>query len=292
MRHASRELDQTLNTTQTLGQSENFGCGAETLGSRLATLDAERKHTATKTVSVLLESDLALRVRVQTRVVDSAYIRRCSQSFGDHLAVTASLTSTEMQSLDTTVCEPAVECSGHGTNGVLKEAKALLEVVAVEGSNTHEDITVAVDVLGNTVHNDICAVLERVLDVRAHESVVDNDKNPVLVGNSSNGRDVDQRKGRVRWCLDPNKLSFRLDQSLNIQFDARGECDMDTVGFSDLGEVTVSTTIDIRNTDDVRSSSKRLEDDGCGCRSRAESQSVLCLLESCNAVLEVVTVRV
>lgn len=67
---------------------------------------------------------------------------------------------------------------------------------------------------------------------------------------------------------------------------------MDTVGLSDLGEVSVGATVNIRNTDNVRASSKRLEDDGCGCRSRAESQSVLGLLESCNAVLEVVTVGV
>lgn len=271
MRHASRELNQTLDTTQTLSQSEDLGCCAETLGSGLATLDAERKHTTTKTVSVLLESDLALRMGVQARVVDSTHVRRCSQCFGDHLAVAACLASTEVKGLDTTVCEPAVKCSGNSTNGVLKEAKALLEVVAVEGCNAHKNIAVPINVLGNTVHHDICAVLKRVLDVRAHEGVVDNNENTVLVGNSGNGRNVNQRKSGVRWCLDPNKLGLGLDQSLNIQLDTRGECDMDTVGLGDLGEVTVSTTVDIRNTDYVRASSKRLENDGCGCRSRAES---------------------
>jgi hypothetical protein len=67
---------------------------------------------------------------------------------------------------------------------------------------------------------------------------------------------------------------------------------MDTVSLSDLGEVTVSSTVHVRNTDDVRASSQRLEDDGCGGRTRAESQSVLCLFQCCDAVLEVVTVGV
>jgi hypothetical protein len=67
---------------------------------------------------------------------------------------------------------------------------------------------------------------------------------------------------------------------------------MDTVSLSDLGEVTVGSTVHIRYTDDVRASSQRLKDDGCGSGTGAESQSVLCLLQCCNAVLEVVTVRV
>jgi hypothetical protein len=92
-----------------------------------------------------------------------------------------------MQGLDTTVSEPAVKGTRDGTDGVLKEAEALLEVVAVEGCDTHENIAVTVDVLGDTVDNDICAVLKRVLDVRAHESVVNNHENAVLVGNFGHG---------------------------------------------------------------------------------------------------------
>jgi hypothetical protein len=67
---------------------------------------------------------------------------------------------------------------------------------------------------------------------------------------------------------------------------------MDTVSLGDLGEVTVGSTVHVRYTDDVRASSQRLEDDGCGGGTRAESQGVLCLLQCCNAVLEVVTVGV
>jgi len=67
---------------------------------------------------------------------------------------------------------------------------------------------------------------------------------------------------------------------------------MDTVSLSYLGEVTVSSAVHVRYTDNVRASSQRLEDDGCGGRARAECQSVLCLLQRSDAVLEVVTVGV
>jgi hypothetical protein len=53
---------------------------------------------------------------------------------------------------------------------------------------------------------------------------------------------------------------------------------MDTVSLSDLGEVTVGSAVNVGYTDDVRASSQRLEDDGGGSGTRAESQSVLCLL--------------
>jgi hypothetical protein len=92
-----------------------------------------------------------------------------------------------MQGLDTTVSEPAVKGTRDGTDGVLKESEALLEVIAVEGCDTHENIAVAVDVLGDTVYDDICAVLEGVLNVRTHESVVNNHEDAVLVGNFSYG---------------------------------------------------------------------------------------------------------
>jgi hypothetical protein len=67
---------------------------------------------------------------------------------------------------------------------------------------------------------------------------------------------------------------------------------MDTVSLGYLGEVTVGSAVDVRYTDDVRAGGQRLEDDGCGGGTRAESQSVLCLFQCCDAVFEVVTVRV
>lgn len=67
---------------------------------------------------------------------------------------------------------------------------------------------------------------------------------------------------------------------------------MDTVSLGYLGEITVGSTVHVGYTDDVRASSQRLEDDSCGSGTGAECQSVLCLLQCCDAVLEVVTVGV
>lgn len=62
----------------------------------------------------------------------------------------------------------------------------------------------AVDVFGDRVHDDIRTVVERVLNIRAEEGVIDNNHDAVLVGNAGYFSDIDEAEGRVRWTLDPD----------------------------------------------------------------------------------------
>jgi hypothetical protein len=104
---------------------------------------------------------------------------------------------------------------------------------------------VSINVFGHGVNNKIGTVVQWVLDVGAHESVIDNNLNAVLVGNVGNSPDIHQAESRVGGGLDPDELGLRADQLLHIQLDRGGEGDMDTVRRSNLGEVSVGTAVNI-----------------------------------------------
>ena len=290
--HAAGNLNKTLNTTQTLGEGEDLGHLAEALSSSMATLDAEREHTAAKSVAVLLLGDMSVGVRIKAGVVDSNDQRRSLESSSDSVGVAASLASSQVQGLETTMGEPGVESGGNSTNGVLEEAQTSLELVAIESSNTHNYITVAIDVLGDTVDDDIGTEVERVLDVGREESVVDNDENAVLVGLGNDSSDIDEAQCRVAGGLDPDQASIGGDVFGDINLDLWCESDLDAVGLCDLGEVTVGTAVDIGDGDDMAAGSQTLENGGGGGGTGGEGESVLGVLKSSDSGLEVGTVRV
>jgi hypothetical protein len=59
---------------------------------------------------MLLLGDMSVRVRVKTGVVDGNDQRRSLESSGYSVSVAAGLTSSQMQSLQTTVSKPGVKC--------------------------------------------------------------------------------------------------------------------------------------------------------------------------------------
>jgi hypothetical protein len=148
---------------------------------------------------------------------------------------------------------------------------------------------VAVDVLGHGVDDDIGAVVERVLDVGAHEGVVDDNENAMAVGDLGNGLDIDQAEGGVGGGLDPDELGLRTDEVLDVKLNGRREGHLNAVGGGDLGEVAVGTTVDIGDRDNVGSRGQGLQDNGSGGRARRESKGILGVLESGNRLLKVVT---
>lgn len=118
-----------------------------------------------------------------------------------------------------------------------------------------------VDILSDGVNNNVGTVVERVLNVGAHESVVDNDQDAMTVGDISNSLNIDQAEGRVGRSFDPDELSLiRTDQILDVKLNGRRESHIDAVSGGNLGEVSVSTTVDIGHRDDVRPRSQRLQD--------------------------------
>lgn len=290
--HGAGDLAERLDTTEGLGKSEDLGVLAELLSSGVTALDTEAQHATTHAVAVLLESNGTVGVGVKTGVVDRDDEGRSLEGVGDGGRVGGGLASTEVKGFSSTVGEPRVEGRGNGTDGVLEEGETGVELVAVEGGNTHDNVGVAVDVLSHTMNNDIGTMVERVLDVGAQEGVVDNDQDATLMGGSSNGADIHKAEGRVAGGLDPHELGGIGDVLADVNLDLRGEGDLDTVGLGDLGEVSVGAAVDVGDGDDVGTSGERLEDVGGGGRTRRVGESVLGVLESSNHLLEVSAVGV
>lgn len=97
-----------------------------------------------------------------------------------------------MKGLETAVGKPAVEGAGDASDRILQELEASEEGFAVGDGNTHDNVRVTTQVLGNRVNDDIGTELERLLVERAHEGVVDdeNDFRVDLFGNPGHGLDV------------------------------------------------------------------------------------------------------
>jgi len=151
---------------------------------------------------------------------------------------------------------------------------------------------VTVDILGDTVDNDVGTEIERVLDVRGEESVVNNDEDTVLVGLRNNSSDIDKAQGRVARTLDPDQTGIGGNVLADIDLDLWCEGHLDAVGLCDLSEVSVGTSVDIGDGDDMAAGSETLEDSGGGGGTGGESEGVLGVLESSNSGLEVGTVGI
>lgn len=290
--HGGWDLAEGLNASKGLSENEEVGGLAEALGSLGSALDAEREHATAHAVAVLLERNVAVWVRLEAWVVDRDDVWRGLEGGGNGGGVGGCLSRAEVEGLETAVGEPAVEGRWDSTNGVLEEREAGLHGVRVEGGNTHDDVGVAVDVLGDGVDDNVGTVVEWVLDVWGEEGVVDNDHDAVLVCLLGNGTDVDETESWVGWSLDPDKLGVLGDVLRDINLDLWGEGDVDTVGLGDLGEVSVGSAVDIGDGDDVGASSQRLEDHSGGGRAGGECESILGVLKSCDGLLKVVTVWV
>lgn len=170
-----------------------------------------------------------------------------------------------MQRLKTTMGKPAVEGTGDTADGVLQERKTLVQRVRVESAGTHQHVRMAVDVLGHTVHNDVGAVIQGVLDVGREEGIVYNNHDSVPVRNRSNSTDIDQAQRGVTGRLNPDQFCLvGADQIFDIQLNRGRECDVDAVRGGDLGEVAMSSAIDVRHRDDMRAGGKGLQDDSGG----------------------------
>lgn len=129
-----------------------------------------------------------------------------------------------------------------------------------------ETYGVPVDVLRHGVDDNICAVIQRVLNVRAEERVVNHHHNPMLMCYRSDFADVDQRQCRIAGTFDPYQLRFvRPYQLCNVDFDTRGECDLNPMCGSDLCKVPVCPAVYIGDRNNVRTSGKRLKDSGSRC---------------------------
>ena len=124
---------------------------------------------------------------------------------GDRAGVVAMTVHAHRQGLEPSQHEPAVERARHRARGVLYERELLGELVIATSNEPTDDVGVAAEILRRGVHDDVGAELQRLLQVRRGERVVDNDLRAPRVGQLDDRRDVDDREHRIRRRLDPHQ---------------------------------------------------------------------------------------
>lgn len=104
----------------------------------------------------------------------------------------------------------------------------------------------SVDVLGYRMHDNISAMIQRVLNIRTQKCVVHDNLDPMPVRNGCHLANVHQSQGGVRGTLNPNELGvIGTNESLDIDFNCRCEGDVDPVRGRHFSEVAVCPAVDI-----------------------------------------------
>ena len=127
--------------------------------------------------------------------------------------------------------------------------------MVVDGVGTHR---MTVDVLSYTVHHNIRSKIQRILDIRTEERIVNHNHDSMLMGDRSHIADINQPQSWVTWTFDPNELgldpsvSVITDHPLDVDFEGRRESHFDAMSGGHLGEVAMRATVDVRDGNYMR----------------------------------------
>jgi len=78
----------------------------------------------------------------------------------------------------------------------------------------------------------------------------------------------------------------------NIHFNFGRKCDLHSVGLRHLCEISMSSAVDVTDTDDMAPSCQTLQYQGSGRRAGGESQCMFGVLDRRYGLFEVVTIRI
>jgi hypothetical protein len=234
VRHTRRQLRERLDAAQALRKREQARRAQERLRLR-AGAQPERDHPAVREPAIApMCMPVALRVlghgadeleRVRGERAARDGVPRVARQAGvdrlhdvraaleracDGERVRAVRAHAQVQRLEPALREPAVVRARHGADRVLQEAEALEDGGAVgrDDDGAHDDVRVAVDVLGERVQDEVGAGEEGRRVEGREEGVVDEDEGVggVRVREAHDPRDVDHAQRRVRRRLDPYQL--------------------------------------------------------------------------------------
>ncbi|KAI3484019.1 hypothetical protein L1887_53034 [Cichorium endivia] len=304
--HLGRQLDQALHAAERFGEGE-YAEAREQLVSRSIVggvrLDSERDHAAVREGAVgsrracggralrdLSSCHLVTRVGWEAGVDDRLDARMRLEELSDSERRLAVRLHAERKRLEATKGKPAVKRRWDRTDAVLQKGDAVGPCLVVGDGDTHDDVAVTVEVLGDAVHDEVGAVRERVLEPGAHERVVD-DNLDVLAGvgvvahQLGNERNVDDAQSGVGGRLDPNERGLLADGSVDALRDVVGRAvhldkgGLDALGDrGDLGEVAVGAAVDVVDADNVGARGHRVEHSGGDRRAGREGETAAAAL--------------
>lgn len=116
-----------------------------------------------------------------------------------------------------------------------------------------------IDVFCHRVDDYVCAMIQRVLHIRAEEGIVYNDMNTMSMCYGSNFSNVYQTQRRIARAFNPDQFRLvRSNELGDIDLNAGRKGDLDAVGLGYFCEIAMGTTVDIRYGDHMGASRKGL----------------------------------
>lgn len=105
---------------------------------------------------------------------------------------------------------------------------------------------VSVYVFGDRVDYYVCAMIQRILNIRAQEGIVNHDHDPMTMRHRCHLSDIHQAQRRVTRTFDPDQFSLvRSNELSDIDLDTGGESDLDAMSSSYFGEIAMRAAVDI-----------------------------------------------
>ena len=102
------------------------------------------------------------------------------------------------------------------------------------------------DKLCSGVNNDVCTIFDRSYQIRCSESVVNDQRDFVLVRNSSYSFDIYDIRVWISKCLDENCLGVALNCSGNcVVIEDVNECSFDSVLRQCVSQQIVGAALDV-----------------------------------------------
>ncbi len=136
------------------------------------------------------------------------------QRFGDRDGVFGMPLHPQLHRLESAQCEPAVERAGHAAQRVLEKPDGLEDALVARDDGALHQVGVPRQVFGHTVHDQIGAELERLLEIGRRKCIVHDDQRAAGVRDAADRVDVVHEQPRIRRRLEPDDRRLRRDRTL------------------------------------------------------------------------------
>ena len=286
MGHGGGVAAEALDAAQAFGQREELKFLQHGDGVFFPiTLEHEGNHAAE--VAHLRGGHGVVGVRLEARPVHFFHSLVLAQILGHGAAVFGVALHPQVQGFEAAQHQKAVLRAGSAAAGVLQKPQALMQLVVLHHKGAHHGVGVAGHVLGERVHHDVGAQIERRLQVGRTERVIDGQQRPGLLGHGGGGPDVDDVEQRVSRCLNPDELGLRADFFAHRAHVAhRHEVKLDAVGRENFGEEAVGAAVEVVGADDLVAGLEQLYQAVDGGHAGGEGQAVLPVFQRRHRVLQ------
>ena len=126
------------------------------------------------------------------------------------------LAHTHGQRLYPTQYQPAIHGTKYSAGSILNELQPFSQVAIVQDHGPTNAIAMSIEILGCAVDNDVSAQAKGLLQIRAHESVINRHRDVTLMGDGGYGGNVRKFHHGVRGRLDKHEASVGFEGRTHV----------------------------------------------------------------------------